>query len=438
MNNLAQAIRNKEAQIAVIGLGYVGLPVACTFAQAGFQVLGVERDKGKAARIQSGSCPIGGSEPGLAELLTEVIEAGRLQVSTDYWGCRRADVVLIAVETPVDSVSKKPSYRSLQAALRALGHNLQPGTLVVIESTIAPQTMNKVVKPLLEETSRLEANDDFYLAHCPERVMPGKLLTNLTGCNRVIGGMTPEAAELARELYQHIVEAHLDLTDSSTAELVKASENAYRDVQIAFANEIALLCENVGADVYEVRRLVNKSPQRAMHMPGAGVGGHCTPKDPWLLVHGTEGAHDAKLIPTARAINDYMPLHVVQLAEDGLLEAGRPVKGAQVAVLGYAYLENTDDARNSPTIPLLAKLEALGATTTIQDPHFPQYNTPVKEAVTDSDCVILMVAHDEYRTVDLAELRAWMATPVLIDGRSVFDKKRARDLGFIYRGVGNR
>jgi len=437
MENLAEAIRNKEAKVAVIGLGYVGLPVACTFAQAGFQVLGIERDKDKAAEIEEGLCPIGGKEPGLAELLTEVIKGGNLQVRTDYAGCRETDVALIAVETPVDGVSKKPSYEALQAALSALGPNLQRGSLVVIESTIAPQTMEKVVKPLLEETSALQAGEDFYLAYCPERVMPGKLLVNLRTCNRVIGGMSLQAAQLARELYLRIVESDLDMTDSLTAELVKTTENAYRDVQIAFANEIALLCENVGADVYEVRKLVNKSPFRAMHIPGAGVGGHCTPKDPWLLVHGAEGRLEPRLIPTARAINDNMPLHVAELAEDGLGEAGRAVKDAKVAVLGYAYLENTGDARNSPTIPLLERLAALGAKVMVHDPHFAEYNTGLREAVVGSDCVIVMVAHDEYRALDLADLREWVATPVLIDGRNVFDKERARELGFIHKGVGN-
>ena len=437
MENLAEAIHNKKARVAVIGLGHVGLPVACTLAEAGFQVLGIERNEAKAAHIGAGICPIGGNEPGLARLLTDVIEEGKLRVGTDYAECRETDVALIAVETPVDSASKKPAYEALRGALRDLGAHLRRGSLVIIESTIAPQTMANVVRPLLEQMTGLEADGDFYLAYCPERVMPGKLLSNLRTCNRVMGGVTPQAAELARALYGHIVEADLDITDALTAELVKTTENAYRDVQIAFANEIALLCENVGCDVYEVRQLVNKSPYRAMHVPGAGVGGHCTPKDPWLLVHGTEGKLRARLIPTARAINDSMPLHVAELAEAGLAEAGRGIKEARVTVLGYAYLENAADARHAPTIPLVERLIALGAKVTIHDPHFAEHSTVLRQAIADSDCVIVMVAHDEYRSLNLAELREWVATPVLIDGRNVFDKKRAQDLGFVYAGVGN-
>jgi len=438
MEDLAEAIRSKRAVTAVIGLGYVGLAVACALAHAGFRVLGIERDHDKAAQIAAAICPISGHEPRLAELLKEAIQSGRLQVSNDPQDCREASVILIAVETPVDAVSKAPRYEALKGALRDLGPSIQTGALVIVESTIAPGTMEGVVRPLLEETSGKKANEGFHLVHCPERVMPGKLLANLRTCSRVIGGSTPYAAELARELYRHLVEADLDLTDVLTAELVKATENTYRDVQIAFANEIALLCENVGADVYRVRELVNKSPLRAMHLPGAGVGGHCIPKDPWLLLYGTRGKLQAQLIPTARGINDHMPLHVAELAEEGLAEAGKDIGEAKVIVLGYSYLENTADDRNSPTIVLVERLKALGAKVTIHDPFFEEYDAPLQQAVTASDCVILMVAHEEYRALDLADLKAWLATPVLIDGRNLFDKKKARDLGFFYAGVGNR
>ena len=437
MTNLEQAIREASATIAVIGLGHVGLPVACTVAQAGFRVWGVERDPAKREQIARGFCPISGDEPDLAPLLRQMIETGALRVAGDPSECGQVDVFLIAVETPVDPVSRAPAYEALRGALTALGPHLSPGALVVVESTIAPGTMEALVRPTLEATSGLRADGEFHLAYCPERVMPGKLLANLRTCNRVIGGLTPQAAQLARELYQHFVQGDLDLTDALTAELVKTTENSYRDVQIAFANEIALLCENVGADVYEVRELVNKSPLRAMHLPGAGVGGHCTPKDPWLLLHGTRGEVEAQLIPTARWINDRMPLHVADLAAQALAQAGKAVPGARVTVLGYAYLENAADARNSPTIPLVNRLEALGATVTVHDPYFELYNTPLQETLLGSDCVILMVAHQEYRALNLADLKALLATPILIDGRNLFDKGLARDLGFYYAGVGN-
>ncbi len=436
-SELVKAIHNRTARIVVIGLGYVGLPVACMFAKAGFQVVGIRRNSEKIAQINRGICPIEGKEPGLPELLAEVIREGRLKATTDYTECRQAQIALVAVETPVDKATRKPGYEALQAALQELGQNLQPGTLVIIESTIAPRTMETVVKPVLEQASGLKVNEDFYLANCPERVMPGKLLANIEHCSRVVGGMSPETAQAAVELYRCIVKADLDPTDCLTAELVKTVENTYRDVQIAFANEVALLCENVGADVWAVRQLVNKSPQRDMHLPGPGVGGHCIPKDPWLLVHGAQGNFEAKLIPTARAINDSMPLHIVELVEEALRQAGKEIQEARIAVLGYAYKENTDDTRNSPAIPLIRHLEELGAEVTVHDPYVRGYDGDPKKMLTGRDCVVVMAAHDQYRELDLENLKAQLRLPVLVDGRNVFGMKQAHEAGFIYKGVGN-
>jgi UDP-N-acetyl-D-mannosaminuronic acid dehydrogenase len=434
---LTKAIRNRTARIVVVGLGYVGLPVACMFAKAGFQVVGIRRDSEKVAQINQGICPIEGKEPGLPELLAEVIRGDKLKATTDYAECRQAQVALIAVETPVDKTTKRPTYKALRATLQGLGQNLQPGTLVIIESTIAPGTMETVVKPILEEASGLKVNEGFYLANCPERVMPGKLLANIENCSRVVGGMSPETAQAAVELYRYIVKADLDFTDCLTAELVKTVENTYRDVQIAFANEVALLCENVGADVWEVRQLVNKSPQRDMHLPGPGVGGHCIPKDPWLLVYGTADGLEARLIPTARAINDSMPLHMVELVERALREVGSKVQGARIAVLGYAYKGNTDDTRNSPAIPLITRLEELGAEVAVHDPYVKGYSDELEKVVTGSDCVVVMAAHDQYRDLNLENLKTQLRMPVLVDGRNIFEKEKVQIAGIIYKGVGN-
>jgi UDP-N-acetyl-D-mannosaminuronic acid dehydrogenase len=346
-------------------------------------------------------------------------------------------VILIAVETPVDEQTKAPAYEMLHSALGDLAQNLCPGTLVIIESTLAPRTMERVVRPQLEQISGLKVNEDFYLAHCPERVMPGKLLANIAGCHRVIGGMSPETAEVAAELYRTIVKADLDLTDCLTAEVVKTAENTYRDVQIAFANEVALLCEAIGADVWEVRELVNKSPFRAMHLPGAGVGGHCIPKDPWLLLHSADKDFKARLIPAARAINDGMPYHMVELVRDALCRAGKEVKGAKIAVLGYTYLENSDDSRNSPSIPLIEGLQELGAEVVVHDPYVPEYAGPLEQVVKVADCVVVMVAHDEYRKLRLEQLEEWLASPVVVDGRNVFTGQNSPGSRLVYRVVGN-
>ncbi len=447
---LKEQIASREARLTVIGLGYVGLPVACLFAQAGFPVVGIRRSQEKVDMINRGLCPIEGDEPGLPELVAQVASGDRFSATTDYEPCREADVVLVAVETPVDPTTKKPRYRALRSALTDLGRHLAPGTLVIIESTIAPGTMDRVVKPTLERESGLEAQvasdnlqpstfnlqQSFYLVNCPERVMPGKLLHNIRHMHRVVGGSSPEAAELAVDFYRHVVEADLDPVDCLTAELVKTMENAYRDVQIAFANEMALLCEDLGADVWQIRELVNKSPYRAMHLPGAGVGGHCIPKDPWLLIANAGDGFQPRLIPTARAVNDGMPHHMVDLTVEALKQAGVAIDEAKVAVLGYAYLENSDDTRNSPSAVLVERLRHLGAQVAIHDPYVPQYQGDLQETVQESDALVVMVAHDEYRALDLDDLRAEVGHPVLIDGRNVFSPNYVQAVGWSHRGVG--
>jgi UDP-N-acetyl-D-mannosaminuronic acid dehydrogenase len=435
-DELAQAIENKTAKIVVLGLGYVGLPVACMFAEAGFPVVGLRRDRDKAEMINHGQCPIEGKEPGLAELVTRVVAEGRLRATTDYSVCDDAQVVLVAVETPVEHEDRKPAYRALRSALRDLGPHLATGSMVIIESTIAPRTMELVVKPELEQASGKQVNRDFYLVNCPERVMPGKLLDNIRKLDRVVGGMCPEAAESAVKLYGNIVEGVLDPVDCITAEIVKTAENAYRDVQIAFANELALICEDMGADVWQVREMVNKCPGRNVHLPGAGVGGHCIPKDSWLLIAWGSEKLQAKLMPTARAVNDGMPYHMADLVVEALSRVGVPIHGAKVAVLGYAYLENSDDTRNTPTEPLVQRLKELGAKVAIHDPYVREYDISLREALSGADCLVLMVRHDQYLRLDLAQVKAWLRTPVILDGRNAFDAKQAGAAGFGYHAIG--
>jgi len=308
--------------------------------------------------------------------------------------------------------------------------------LVIVESTIAPGTIDRLVKPLLKETSGKLSGQGFYLGACPERVMPGKLLSNLRNLSRVCGGSTPAVAEVMVALYRHIVDADLDVSDPVTAELTKTAENAYRDVNIAFANELALICEAAGGDFMRVRELVNKSPGRNVLLAGAGVGGHCIPKDPWLLAYGAQGKAAIRLIPAARAVNDAMPLHVAGLLEEALIEAGKSLSGARVAVLGHAYMEDSDDTRNSPSDTLIEYLKSEGAQVVIHDPYVPEYQGDVLVCLQDCDAVALMVAHQEYKSLDLEDMKQALRTPILVDGRWVFDAHAAREAGFIFRGIG--
>ena len=433
---IQRKIEQKSLKLAVIGLGYVGLPVAAMFSEAGFDVTGVDIKQDRVDLINAGISPFESNEPGLAELLVGLSTTGRFRATTSYADLSQCDVILIDVETPVDT-THVPRYEALKSALASLGPVLQAGALVIIESTIAPGTMQNVVLPLLEQSSARKVNQGFYLGNCPERVMPGKLIYNLRNLSRVVGGMTPETSAVMAKLYQTIVKADLDPADCITAELVKTVENAYRDVQIAFANEVAMICDSVGANVWKVRELVNKTPQRNMHLPGAGVGGHCIPKDPWLLVYGAKDLHaPVQVIPAARAINNFMPLYMAQLLEKGLQQVHKSLEGSTILVLGYTYLENSDDTRNSPSEILVQELQQRQAKVVIHDPYVAAYKGNLQAKAQGADAIAVMVAHEEYKAIDLAYLSEGLRSPVLVDGRAVYQKEQAERAGFYFIGLG--
>ena len=272
------------------------------------------------------------------ELIARVVlEKKTFRVTDDFAVCKDADVILIDVQTPTNT-ERIPEYLSLRTVSAQAANYLQPGTLVVIESTVAPGTTEHVVKPILEEGSSLQCGTDFHLAFSYERVMPGKLLEYIVDFPRVVGGIDEESTRRAVALYKTIVRKEITPASVLTAELAKTMENAYRDVNIAFANEMARICEAMGVDVYEIRELMNARHDRHMHLAGAGVGGHCLPKDPWLLKFGvdTYGEYPVplRMIALAREINDEMPFHLADLTVEALAGQGVDLDEAKVTVLG--------------------------------------------------------------------------------------------------------
>ena len=423
---LQKKIESRSAMIAVIGLGYVGLPVAALFAERGFSVTGVDIKADRITLINKGISPIEGKEPGLSELIAGVVQQGKLHATSDYIELKDCDVILIDVETPVNR-SHVPEYEALRGALKSLGPVLKDGALVVVESTIMPGTMRNVVLPILEESSGKQCGQSFYLGNCPERVMPGKLIQNLTSMSRVVGGDSPQTAAVMQALYRNIVQSDIDQADWITAELVKTVENTYRDVQIAFANETAMICEALGADVWRVRELVRKSPGREMLLPGAGVGGHCIPKDPWLLASSVRG-YDVKvrLIPAARDINSSMPAHMLALLKERL----KDLQGKRILVLGYAYLEDSDDTRDAPSMYFIKALENEEADFVVHDPFVKEYMGDVYEMAEGCDAAVLMTAHSEYRQLDFEKLKSKMNNTLVVDGRNLWEKERLFEAGF--------
>ncbi len=421
-----------------MGLGYVGIPLSALLASKGYDVVGIDILKERADAVNAGRLPLKGDEPGLEEMLARAVKKGKLRATTSFAACKDRTAIFVCVDTPIDS-NRRPDNSSLEGALKAIGRNLGKGAMVVVESTLAPGTIMTLVAETLENESGKRLGKDFKLAHCPERVMPGRLLYNITHYDRVVGGIDEQTIKRVTAIYSRLTEGKLHPTDPTTAEIVKTAENAYRDVQIAFANEVALICEKLGADAFEVRRLVNTCPFRDMHVPGAGVGGHCLPKDPWLLAQSGKEANPT-LIPAARAVNDSMPFHMLDLAADALGKAGRSFEDSVVAVMGASFLQGSGDPRNSPSIPVVESLsKAKGLR--VHDPFLDEIaGTRVtrdwRKALEGADLAIFMVSHRAYEGITPQVMKKLMRTPIVVDGRNIFSAKRMRRAGVLYAGLG--
>lgn len=387
--------------IAVHGLGYIGLPTSLAFAHAGLNVIGVDVNQETIAQLQSGRVHL--FEEGLDAYYSEALGTGRFS-ATDR--APRADVHLIAVPTPVGEGSLADlSY--VEAASRSIGAVIEKGDLVVLESTVPPRTTEDVVGAAIKDVSGLEHGTDYDLAHCPERVIPGRILIELFENDRIIGGTTPKAAKRAADLYQSFVKGRIFETDATTAEAVKLMENTFRDVNIALANEMRAVCERIGADPAEAIRLANRHPRVNIHQPGIGVGGHCIPVDPWFLA---QAAPDlARLIRQAREINDERPRQVA----DDLLRHLRETGARTVTVLGIAYKPDVDDFRESPAVSIVELLAAeFEGEIRVVEPYSEQLPdslngngrvrlASLSEALEGADLVACLVGHRAFAEPDV-------------------------------------
>lgn len=424
-------------KLAVIGLGYVGLPTAVVFASRSFNVIGVDIDVSRVVAVNHGVSYT--REAGLDELLKKVVSGGWLRATVDAdEALDLCNVVLVDVSTSVREGVADLSH--ITDVLRKVSKKLRRGMLVVIESTVPPGTTSGLAREILEMGSGLKAEDDFYLAHVPERIAPGKAIDELLNVPRVVGGVGPKSTERAVAIYSEVNPNPLP-TDATTAEFVKLAENTYRDLNIAFANLLALIAEGLGIDVYEAIRLANTHPRVKILQPGSGVGGPCLTKDPYTLAMLLPDFWGTELIRLARRINDYMPIRMVEIIERIASTEGFDLRGSKIAVLGSAYKGSVDDTRESPARVIVGELLRRGAMVVVHDPYTSEsfsaeYSEDVYGAVEGSDMIVVVTDHPEYRDLDLERIGVLMRRKIVVDGRRVFDPYRAISLGFRYYGVG--
>jgi UDP-N-acetyl-D-mannosaminuronic acid dehydrogenase len=407
-------------KICVLGLGYIGLPTSLLLATAGHKVLGVDINNNIIEKLNNNKLPF--EEPGLDELFKKA--RNNFQASNCV---QSSDVYIIAVPTPLENEMKMADLEAVKSASLAISTVIKDGQIVILESTVPPGTSEQLILPILRKNGvRI-----IYFAHCPERAIPGKTLHEMVQNDRIIGGLNKESTDKVKDLYSSFVQGNIFLTDTKTAEFVKLMENTYRDINIALANEFALLAEEANLNIWEAIELANKHPRVDILRPGPGVGGHCIAIDPLFLA---EKSSKARIVTLAREINSGMPVHVVKMIKDMI----KDIKNPTITLLGLAYKGNVDDIRESPTFKIKKIAENEGISVKVYDPFVKQYPgncSTLQESTTNSDCLIIITDHDIFKDIDPKNLV--MKNKNLIDTRNILNRALWEKNGYKVKVLGN-
>jgi UDP-N-acetyl-D-glucosamine dehydrogenase len=404
---LEEKIRSRTARVGIIGLGYVGLPLAVEFAKAGFTVTGIDVNEAKTRSVNAGESYVG--DIGNATL-AELVSAGKIRATTDFSAILELDTINICVPTPLRK-TKDPDMSYIVSACQEIAKHFRPGMLVILESTTYPGTTDEVVLPMIAQ-SGLEIGKDFFLCFSPERVDPGNAQYQTRNIPKVVGGVTPACTEMGRLFYAQALQTVVPVSSTQVAEMVKLLENTFRMINIGLVNEIAMMCDRIGINVWEVIDAAATKPFGFMPFyPGPGLGGHCIPIDPFYLSWKTKQAGiEARFIELAGYINGQMPHFVVDKTQNALNDAGKPVKGSRIHVMGVAYKRDIDDMRESPALDVLLLLEKRGARVSYSDPHVPVLRldglvleAQPETACAEADCVVIITNHSAFDYVGLVE-----------------------------------
>lgn len=403
-----------KKNICVIGLGYIGLPTSAVFAKAGYNVVGVDVNPLAVEMINDGKIHI--EEVGLGEVVEEVVREGKLKASLQP---ENADVYIIAVPTPHNE-DHTANLNYVVEATKSILPFLMKGNVVIVESTIPPRTIDDIVAPILQEQG-WNVGEEIYLAHCPERVLPGRILIELVENTRIVGGINQESTKKAVEIYRSFVKGKILETTALTAEMSKLMENTFRDVNIALANELVKISEKLGVNALDVINLANHHPRVNLHLPGPGVGGHCLAVDPYFIIE--KAPEQSILISDARRTNNSMPYFVVEQ-----LQKMVPHKNSRIAVLGTTYKGNIDDVRESPAMTIIDLLKLQGYEVAVHDPHVKQEQVSFtlhsfEDAIENAECILILTDHCEFSKLNEEGILKYMKNPVVFDTRNCTDIK---------------
>jgi UDP-N-acetyl-D-glucosamine dehydrogenase len=424
---LEQKIRTRRARVGIVGMGYVGLPLAVEFAKAGFSVTGLDISEQKIRRVNVGDSYIGDIP---SSTLAPLVESGKLRGTTDFSAVQELDTINICVPTPLRK-TKDPDMSYIMAAAEEIARYAHPGMLVILESTTYPGTTEEVLLPILEKQG-MKAGTDFFLCFSPERVDPGNPRYQTKNIPKVVGGVTPACTEMGALFYSQALENVVPVSSTSVAEMVKLLENTFRMINIGLVNEMALMCDRIGINVWEVIDAAATKPFGFMPFyPGPGLGGHCIPIDPFYLSWKTKQAGiEARFIELAGYINGQMPHFVVDKVQNALNDAGKPVKGSRILVMGVSYKRDIDDVRESPALDVMLLLQRRGGIVTYSDPHVPalkvdgiDLHSSPEESAEDVDCVVIVTDHTAFDYEALVG-----RAPLIVDTRNALKGARSRKI----------
>lgn len=442
---ITKLLRDGKVKVCVVGIGRIGLPTALSFAYSNLPTIGVDINTNLVNMINAGEFPLK-DEPGYVEMFDKVMKSKKFSATTKLEDVApKADVILLSLPTPMDD-NKNPIYDALESVGKKLSVLIHEGSLIIVESTVEPGFIeNTLVRIIQEQNKKLVVGKNFGLGVCPETANPGEILKDFQHLPRLVGALDDKTANIILEIYKHVFPVELiKMPDCKTANAVKLTTNVFRYINIAFVNELAILCEKLDIDIMKVLEAADLKYNFQIHYPGPGVGGPCLPVNSTQMLHSAKIAgNNLKMVSLSQEINEGMSSHVVSLASDGLKQINKTLNKSKIVILGVSYKPDVKDVQITPAEPVIKKLQNEGAQIKIYDPYFKStdvFGIKTEEdlisAISEADCVILITAHKEFQNIEPSLFTAKMKTPVVVDTRGIMDTRSAKKAGVIYRGIG--
>ena len=443
IDEVRNSLETKSLKVCIVGIGRIGLPTALSFATAGLQTIGVDINEKLVDSINTGNFPLK-DEPGYEDIFNSVVKNGNFSATTNInEAILKSDLILLSLPTPMDE-NNIPTYSALESVGKQLSQTLRSKSLIVVESTIEPGFIENVMIKRIEDGNRLHVGKNFTIGVCPENANPGEILHDFTGLPRLVGGMDEQTTKIIALIYDFVFSVELvTMPDCKTANAVKLTTNVFRDINIAFVNELSLMFEKLGIDTLKVLDAAKRKYNFQIHYPGAGVGGPCLPINSYQFLNTAKRIGlELNIIKHGRMINEKMPDHVINLTLDGFKQCNKSIKDSTLLILGVSYKPDVKDIQLSPAEIIINKLKALGAKIKIYDPYYKnsqifgidvEHN--IQDTLSDVDASIIVTAHKEFQEIN-PKIFTKMKTPILIDSSGIIDISSANNAGLVFRGLG--